>query len=129
KFETLKQKLITSSIKNTPNFHHPFTLEVDACAYGLGAVLTQEYNEEKFVIAYASRTLASAERNYSSTEREALVIIWATKHFRPYIERLEILIRTDCQALQWLKESKDVTETLGRWAMYLATFQIKKNKI
>ncbi|CAF1416645.1 unnamed protein product [Rotaria magnacalcarata] len=78
-------KLINSPIKNTPNFQHPFTLEVDVCAYGLGAVLAQEYNGEKFVIAYASRTLPSAERNYSSTEREALAIVWATKHLRPYI--------------------------------------------
>ncbi|CAF3416709.1 unnamed protein product [Rotaria socialis] len=113
---------------NTPNFQHPFILEVDACAYGLGAVLAQEYNGEKFVIAYASRTLSSAERNYSSTEREALGIVWATKHFRPYLEGMEIFIRTDCQALQWLKESKDVTGRLARWAMHLAAFQIKEIK-
>ncbi|CAF3989811.1 unnamed protein product [Rotaria magnacalcarata] len=126
--DDLTQKLITSPIKNTPNFHHPFTLEVDACAYGLGAVLAQEYNGEKFVIAYASRTLPSAERNYSSTEREALAIVWATKLFRPYIERMEIFIRTDCQAFQWLKESKHVIERLARWAMHVAAFQIKKIK-
>ncbi|CAM4837936.1 unnamed protein product, partial [Rotaria magnacalcarata] len=119
---------IVLSIKNTPNFQCPFTLTVDACVYGLGAVLAQEYNGEKFIIAYASRTLPSVERNYSSTEREALAIVWATKHFHPYFERMEIFIRTDCQALQWLKESKDVTERLGRWAMHLAAFQIKKIK-
>ncbi|CAF1580543.1 unnamed protein product, partial [Rotaria magnacalcarata] len=88
------------SIKNTPNFQYPFTLKVDACIYGLGAVLAQEYNGEKFIIAYASRTLPSVERNYSSTEREALAIVWATKHFHPYFERMEIFIRTDCQAFQ-----------------------------
>jgi len=91
---------------NTPNFQHPFILELDACAYGLGAVLAQEYDGKKFVVAYASRTLSPAERNYSATEREALAIVWATKHFRPYIQRMEIIVRTDCQALQWLEESK-----------------------
>ena len=85
---------------NTPSFQYPFILELDASAYGLGAVLAQEYEGKKFVIAYASRILSPAERNYSSTEREALAIVWATKHFRPYIEGMEILIRTDCQALQ-----------------------------
>ena len=113
---------------NTPNFQHPFILELDACAYGLGAVLAQEYDGKKFVIAYASRTLSSTERNYSATEREALAIVWATKHFRSYIEGMEIIIRTDCQALQWLKESKDVTGRLARWAMHLAAFQIKEIK-
>ena len=72
--------------------------------------------------------MSPAERNYSSTEREALAIVWATKHFRPYIEGMEILIRTDCQALQWLKESKDVSGRLVRWAMHLAAFQIKEIK-
>ena len=127
-FKTLKQKLISSPIMNTPNFRHPFILELDACAYGLGAVLAQEYDGKKFVIAYASKTLSSAERNYSSTEREALAIVWATKHFRPYIEGMEILVRTDCQVLQWLKESKDVTGRLARWAMHQAAFQIKEIK-
>jgi hypothetical protein len=127
-FETLKQKLISSPIMNTPNFQHPFILELDACAYGLGAVLAQEYDGKKFVVAYASRTLSPTERNYSATEREALAIVWATKHFRPYIEGMEIIIRTDCQALQWLKESKDVTGRLARWAMHLTAFQIKEIK-
>ena len=127
-FEILKQRLISSPIMNTPNFQHPFILELDACAYGLGAVLAQEYDGKKFVIAYASRTLSSTERNYSATEREALAIVWATKHFRPYIEGVEIIVRTDCQALQWLKESKDVTGRLARWAMHLAAFQIKEIK-
>ena len=127
-FIELKQKLINSPVMNTPNFQHPFILELDASAYGLGAILVQEYDGNKFVIAYASRTLSPAERNYSATEREALAIVWATKHFRPYIEGMEILIRTDCQALQWLKESKDVSGRLARWAMQLAAFQIKEIK-
>lgn len=71
---------------NTPQFAHPFILELDACEYGLGAVLAQEYDDKKHVIAYASRTLTGAERKYGATEREALAIVWATKHFRPYLK-------------------------------------------
>ena len=62
---------------NTPNFQYPFILELDASAYGLGAVLAQAYEGKKFVIAYASRILSPTERNYSSTEREALAIVRA----------------------------------------------------
>ena len=124
-FETLKQKLTTAPIMNTPNFEHPFILEVDACEYGLGAVLSQEYENRKYVIAYASRTLSAAERKYGATEREALAIVWATKHFRVYIEGSKILIRSDCKALKWMLNAKDVTGRLARWAMKLSTYQIE----
>ncbi|CAF3796274.1 unnamed protein product [Rotaria sp. Silwood1] len=124
-FKILKSKLVNAPIMNTPNFNEPFILELDACEYGLGAVLAQEYNKKKFVIAYASRTLSSAERNYSATEREALAIVWATQHFRPYLEGTKVLIRSDCKALQWLKNAKDVSGRLARWAMKLSAFQIE----
>ena len=124
-FELLKKKLTNAPIMSTPNFNEPFILELDACEYGLGAVLAQEYNKQKFVIAYASRTLNPAERNYSATEREALAIVWATQHFRPYLEGTKIFIRSDCKALQWLKNAKDISGRLARWAMKLSAFQIE----
>ncbi|CAF4200064.1 unnamed protein product, partial [Rotaria sordida] len=113
-FKTLKKKLTTAPIMNTPNFEQPFILEVDAFEYGLSAILTQEYDDKKYVIAYASRTLSAIERRYGAIEREALTIVWATKHFRVYIETSKILIRSDCKALQWLRNTKDVTGRLAR---------------
>jgi hypothetical protein len=124
-FEALKEKLTQAPIMSTPNFDEPFILELDACEYGLGVVLAQEYNKQKFVIAYASRTLCPAERNYGATEREALAIVWATKHFRPYLEGTKVLIRSDCKALQWLQNAKDISGRLARWAMKLSAFQIE----
>ena len=117
--------MTTAPITNTPNFEHPFILEVDACEYGLGAVLSQEYDNHKYVIAYASPTLSAAERKYGATEREALAIVWATKHFRAYIEGSKVLIRSDCKALKWLRNAKDITGRLARWAMILSTYQIE----
>ncbi|CAF4944880.1 unnamed protein product, partial [Rotaria socialis] len=119
-FEILKKRLTNAPIMNTPNFEQPFILELDACEYGVGAVLTQEYEEKKYVIAYASRTLSTAERNYGATEREALAIVWATKHFRPYLEGNKIYVRSDCKALEWMRTAKDVTGRLARWAMKLS---------
>lgn len=124
-FENLKKKLTDAPIMSTPNFKEPFILELDACEYGLGAVLTQEYNKQKFVIAFASRTLSPSERNYSATEREALAMVWATQHFRPYLEGTKVLIRTDCKALQWLKNARDISGRLARWAIKLSAFEIE----
>ncbi|CAF4150636.1 unnamed protein product, partial [Adineta steineri] len=124
-FNIMKGKLTTAPIMNTPNFEQSFILEVDACEYGLGAVLTQEYDNKKYVIAYASRTLSAIERKYGATEREALAIVWATKHFRVYIEGSTVLIRSDCKALEWLRNAKDITGRLARWAMKLSAYQIE----
>ena len=106
------------------NFSFPFILELDACEYSIGCVLTQEYNNHKYVIAYASRTLSVAERNYSSVEREALAIVWATKHFRQYLEGGPVIVRSDCKALGWLKTARDPTGRLARWAMKLSPYHL-----
>ena len=123
-FNTLKERLISPPIMYSPNFSFPFILEVDACEYGIGCVLTQEYDKRKHVIAYASRTLSSAERNYSSVEREALAIVWATKHFRQYLEGGPVIVRSDCKALEWLKTARDPTGRLARWAMKLSPYNL-----
>jgi len=97
---------------------------LDACDYGLGTVPTQEYDNQKFVIAYASRTLTATERNYFPTEKEALAILWATKYFRSYLEGTTLYIRSDCRALQWLFDMKDLSGRLARWVINLSAFNI-----
>lgn len=75
----------------------------------MGAVLLQGEGEEEHPIEYASRLLSSAERNYSTTEREALAIIWACSKFRGYIEGEEIKLLTDHKPLKWLLTLKSPT--------------------
>ena len=123
-FNTLKERLVSPPIMQSPNFSFPFILELDACEYGIGCVLTQEYDNRKYVIAYASRTLSNAERNYSSVEREALAIVWATKHFHQYLEGGPVIVRSDCKALEWLKTARDPTGRLARWAMKISPYNI-----
>ena len=70
-----------------------FVLMTDASGYAIGAVLGQKAEDEKdHVIAYASRSLKPHEKNYSTIEREALAIIFATKQFRHYIWAKKILL-------------------------------------
>ena len=109
---------------HSPNFSFSFILEFDACEYGIGSVLAQEYDNHTYVIAYASRTLSAAELNYSSVEREALAIVWATKHFRQYLEGGPVIVRSDCKALEWLKTARDPTGRLARWTMKLSPYHL-----
>ncbi|CAF4569907.1 unnamed protein product, partial [Didymodactylos carnosus] len=123
-FELLKERLISAPIVTYPNFDHPFMLQLDACDYGLGAVLAQNIEGHEHVIAYASRTLQPCERKYSAPERECLAIVWGTQHFRPYLEGRSFEVWTDHRSLTWLKNIKDPTSRLARWAMKLDAYDM-----
>jgi hypothetical protein len=85
KFQQLIEKLINAPTLAFPDFSKRFKVETDACEYGMGAILSQKQDGADQPIAYFSKSLNKAERNYSTTEKEALTIIAAVKQFRPYI--------------------------------------------
>ena len=73
-------------------------------------------------MAYASRVLNKAERNYSTTEREALAIFLAVKHFHAYLHNVHFIIVTDHHALRWLKSAGDSVPKLMRWSMKINSY-------
>ena len=74
-FEELKRELISPEIMGYPmNDGGEFRLDVDASDLGIGAVLHQVQGGRERVIAYASRALNKAEKNYCITEKELLAI-------------------------------------------------------
>ncbi|GFT77737.1 retrovirus-related Pol polyprotein from transposon 297 [Trichonephila clavipes] len=99
-FQTLKQCLITPPILRQVDPKKPLIIRTDASSYALGAVLLQgESPTDEQPVEYASRLLSSAEKNYSTTEREALAVVWALNKFRGYIEGAEITVASDHQPL------------------------------
>ena len=87
-------------------------MQTDASATGIGAVLEQGGR----VVGYASRTLSSAEKNYSVIQRECLAIIFALKQFRHYLLGCKFSLLTDHAPLQWLSSQK-MEGLLARWAL------------
>ena len=81
-FEELKRRLMTAPLVMAPREHGQYTVDVDASGEALGAVLQQEQDGRIVVIAYASRRLSDAERNYSTTKKELLAIIYGLKQFQ-----------------------------------------------
>ncbi|GFW17937.1 retrovirus-related Pol polyprotein from transposon opus [Trichonephila clavipes] len=102
-------------------FSEQFNLFTDASGVGIGAVLQQNQKP----IAFASRTLNKAERNYTVTERECLAVIWALSKFKTYFGPLPVKVITDHAALTKLTNGKNVSSRMIRWALKLSEFNIE----
>ena len=123
-FESLKKKLTEPPVLAFPDFDSPFVVETDASNVSLGAVLAQKKSDGKIhPVQYASRTMTDAERNYSTSEREALAVIFALKKFRVYLlSSIPFKIVTDHQALRYSFQKKDIHGRLARWLDFLAEY-------
>ena len=122
-FKSLKEQLITSPILGFPDTNRNYTLYTDASDIGIGAVLTQNNeNGTERVISYASKAFSGAEKNWSTTEKEAFAIVWSLQYFHPYVYGRQIKVFTDHRALQWLKGMKHPNGKLARWIMKLQEY-------
>ena len=124
-FDTLRKKLTTAPVLGYADYTKPFIVETDASHDGLGAVLSQEQDGKRRVIAYASRRLRPPEKNmqnYSSRKLELLALKWAvTEKFRSYLLGSEFMIYTDNNPLSHLQTAK-LGAVEQRWAAELALF-------
>lgn len=79
-FENLKQKLMSAPILGLPNDDDEFIIDTDASEFAIGAVLSQRQKGSELVLAYGSRLLSTAERNYCTTRRELLSVVYFLKY-------------------------------------------------
>ena len=124
-FLQLKERLVTSPILGYPVFNQPFMVDTDASGEGLGAVLSQYVSGVERVIAFASRSLSKAERKYCATRREMLALVWAIKHFRPYLYGRRFTVRTDHASLRWLQSFHEPEGQVARWLECLSEYDFE----
>ncbi|GBN50918.1 Transposon Tf2-9 polyprotein [Araneus ventricosus] len=114
----LKLKEEISSESNSIPFDPelPVTLATDASPMGVAAVLSHiVYNVEK-PVAFASRSLTDAKRNYSHLDREAIAIIFGVSHFINYNQPLSRIFHPKTGF------PKMTSARLLRYASFLAGF-------
>ena len=87
--------------------------------------MSQHKNGKEYVIAYASRSLTKAERNYSVTHRELFAVVTFTNHFQQYLLGRQFLLRTDHHSLTWLTNFKNPEGQLARWLEKLSEYSFE----
>ena len=83
----------------------------------IGAVLGQK-KEGHHVIYYINRTLDLAQRNYSTTEKKMLAVVYAFERLRRYLICSKDVVFTYHSALKFLMTKRDDKPRLIRWVLY-----------
>lgn len=127
-FDKCKELLISDKVLVHYDPDLPLTLACDSSAYGIGAVIQHEMpSGKKRPIAYASRTLAPAEKKYSQIEKEGLSLIFGVKKFHQYLWGRKFKLVTDHKPLLTLFGEHKSLPTMAaariqRWAIILSAY-------
>ncbi|CAG9829901.1 unnamed protein product [Diabrotica balteata] len=121
-FRRIKEALTSAPVMTSPNFKEHFYLMTDCSNTASGGVLFQMKDGSEHPIAYTSKKLNKAQKNYSTTERELLAIIHGLDAFRYYLEGRKFTIITDHSSLLWLHSMKNPSQRLSRWICRLSVF-------
>jgi hypothetical protein len=122
-FDNLKAALTSDSVLAHPRFDQPFILSTDASDYAISAILSQLHDNKERPISFASRMLNAAERNYSTTRKELLAVVFGTQIHRCFLYGRKFEVVTDHAALKWLITVKNHhCARLTRWVLKLAEY-------
>ena len=122
-FECLKKLLTSPPLLQPYSLTEPVLLETDASGTAVAAVLTQNRKP----VLFLSKSLSSAERNWSNIEREAYAIVWAVTKLKQYLCGRHFVIHSDHKPLQFIfapntKLPLNVSARIGRWAIQLMAY-------
>ena len=128
-FDDSKAMLLSGLVRVHYDPKLPIVVTCDASPYGVGAVLSHKMSDgTDRPVAFASRTLSPAEKNYSQLDREALAVVFGVTRFHKFVYGRSFLLQTDHKPLLGLLQSDRPVPPLAsgriqRWALKLANYQ------
>ena len=122
-YRGLIEELCDAPVLKHPDMNKPFIVYTDASIEGLGGALMQEEGNKQRVVEYASKALATSEKNYPITEMECLGVVWAVDKFRQYLGALPFTVYTDHAALITMQTHMNLTPKRARWLAYLQQYE------
>ena len=117
-FDKVKQALVTPPLLAFPDPQQPYQVVTDASCVGIAAVLLQ--NDRP--VAYESRKLSPAEKNYTTTEQELLAVVHALRVWQCYLAGATFEVVTDHCPNTYLQTQPSLSRRQARWAEFLQRF-------
>ena len=121
----MNKRFMTEPVLVTPDLDKEMGEEADTSDFVMGGVLSMRCEDEKWrPVAYISKLLNEAERNYEIHNKEMLAIIQCLEAWRHFLEgakdRFEIW--TDHKNLEYFMKAQKLNRRQARWSLYLLRF-------
>ncbi|UTT89702.1 hypothetical protein NDA17_007024 [Ustilago hordei] len=123
-FHKLIQAFTSAGVLQHFDYHLPTRLETNASDFAIAGVLKQEHEGRWHPVAFYSRKMSSAEKNYEMHDKELLAVVACLTQWRHMLAGLpsQLVILTDHEALKYFKSQRCITGRQARWAILLADF-------
>ena len=118
-------KLTNPPLLAYPDYAKEFIVTTDASTSGIGAVLSQRHEDGERPIAYYSRSLMGAEKNYPIFHLEGLAIKAALQKWRFHLLGYKVLVRSDNQPIINILRSKQTEGRLSKYLSVIMEYQVR----
>lgn len=124
-FRSLKEAITLAPVLRSPDQSKPFTVTTDASGFAIGAELSQEWDGRLQPVAFMSKKLNPAERNYPVHEQELLAVIRAIQEWKCYLDGQKFKVVTDHKSLVYLQKQPHLSSRQIRWLEFLSQFDFE----